>query len=155
MDSKPTTSSALMSIRPEFAERILNGEKQVEFRRRPIGDHVTQILIYATSPVRAVVGVAQIESRRCASPRALWAAFQNVGGIRRQDFLGYFAGVSEGYAYVLSGVRSCDPPLPLGVGGLPPRAPQAFQYVSHEAANTVRANLRDLHLDEETPQQMN
>jgi predicted transcriptional regulator len=127
-----------MSIHPMFAERILRGEKLVEFRRRPVGGHVTHIVIYATAPVRAVVGVAEINGVRQASPAVLWKAFGRVGGIERAKFFEYFEGVVEGFAYVLGGARFCAP-LRLGSDGLPPRAPQAFQYLE---ARTLEAVLR-------------
>jgi predicted transcriptional regulator len=118
-----------MSIRPEFADRLLAGEKRVEFRRRPAARGVTHILIYATSPVRAVVGVAEIERLEQASPRKLWDSFSEVGGICRSDFFSYFAGVTTGCAYVVKRIWSCSRPEPLGRHGLPKTAPQAFQYV--------------------------
>ena len=128
-----------MSIHPEFAERILRGEKLVEFRRRPVGSHVTHIVIYATAPVRAVVGVAEVTGVRHASPAVLWKAFGRVGGIQRAKFFEYFEGVVEGFAYVLGGPQVCESPLRLGRDGLPPRAPQAFQYLE---ARTLEAVLR-------------
>jgi predicted transcriptional regulator len=126
-----------MSIHPEFAERILNGEKQVEFRRRPLGRDATHIVIYATAPVRAVVGVAEIDGVEHASPRALWSTFGPVGGIARDKFFDYFAGVSAGYAYRLGAVMWCATPLPLGRSGLPTRAPQAFQYLLARTLDSV------------------
>jgi predicted transcriptional regulator len=126
-----------MSIRPEFAERILNGEKQVEFRRRPLGRGATHMVIYATTPVCAVVGVAEIERVERASPASLWSTFRHVGGIGRAEFFEYFSGVAEGCAYVLGHVLWCSTPLALGTGGLPARAPQAFQYLGAHTLDGV------------------
>jgi predicted transcriptional regulator len=129
LDSHSTRCAALMSIHPEFANRIIGGQKLVEFRRRAASRPVTHILIYATSPVSAVIGVAQVERLERASPRALWDIFGAVGGIGRGDFFRYFSGVEEGFAYVLEKTWSCAVPVPLGRQGLPRSAPQAFQYV--------------------------
>jgi predicted transcriptional regulator len=126
-----------MSIHPEFAKRILNGEKQVEFRRRPLGRGTTHMVIYATTPVCAVVGVAEIERVERASPASLWSTFRHVGGIGRTEFFEYFSGVVEGCAYVFRHVLWCSTPLALGTGGLPSRAPQAFQYLGAQTLDGV------------------
>lgn len=133
-----------MSIHPEYADRILRGEKQVEFRRRPAAKAITHIVIYATSPVRAVVGVAEIERVEHASPRALWSSFGDVGGIGRSAFFEYFNGRAQGSAYVVRRTYSCASPVPLGVDGLPDSPPQAFQYVGDSALDAIlsRASQR-------------
>jgi predicted transcriptional regulator len=126
-----------MSIHPEFADRILRGEKRVEFRRRAAAKQVTHIVIYATSPVRAVVGVAEIERVEHASPSSLWSSFGAVGGIGRSDFFNYFEGVVQGSAYVVKRAYCCAKPVPLGVDGLPETPPQAFQYVGDQTLDAV------------------
>ncbi len=126
-----------MSIHPRFAEGILRGEKLVEFRRRPLGRRATHIVIYATAPTRAVVGVAEIERAESGTPSALWEAFASVAGIARSEFFEYFSGTDEGFAYVLGRVRICSAPLMLGRSGLPTRPPQAFQYLDARTLDVV------------------
>lgn len=137
MDSHSARCAALMSIHPEFAELILTGEKRVEFRRRPLAREATHIVIYATSPISAVVGVAEISRVAHGSPSALWSAFGSVGGIGRTEFFGYFDGTGRGVAYVLRRARACLQPVPLGKSGLPGRPPQAFQYLGDKALDVV------------------
>jgi predicted transcriptional regulator len=79
-----------MSIHPEFAEAILNGEKTVEFRKRRIAEDVTHIAIYVTQPVSAIVGVFEVEGQLTTSPRRLWRAFHDAAGISRRHFFEYF-----------------------------------------------------------------
>jgi predicted transcriptional regulator len=126
-----------MSIRPEFATRLLSGEKRAEFRRRPATRNVTHILIYATSPVCAVVGVAEIEGIEHGTPQTLWRAFRLVGGIGRSDFFQYFENAAWGCAYVVRRTWSCASPIRLGRKGLPLTAPQAFQYVHPSTLQAV------------------
>jgi predicted transcriptional regulator len=139
-----------MSIHPEFASRIVGGEKLVEFRRRSAARDVSHILVYATSPVRAVIAVAEVERVERGSPTALWEGFGSVGGVERSVFRRYFAGLTEGIAYVLGRIWSCTAPLALGQLGLPRSAPQTFQYVT---ADTLEAVLRRsvLALDHQPP----
>lgn len=126
-----------MSIHPCYAERILSGEKKVEFRRRPLARPVSHIVIYATSPICAVVGVSEIREVICASPRALWESYAAVAGISRSDFFRYFEGRDQGVAFVFRSVVSCRSPLPLGSAGLPDSPPQAFQYLSSTTLREV------------------
>ena len=130
-----------MSIRPEFANRLLSGEKRVEFRRRPAARNVTHILIYATSPICAVVGVAEIERLEHGTPEKLWRAFRLVGGIGRSDFFDYFANADRGCAYVVRRIWPCTSPVPLGRKGLPSMAPQAFQYVRPSILEAVLSGI--------------
>lgn len=118
-----------MAIRPEFASRLLSGEKRVEFRRRSSTKVLTHIAIYSTSPVQAVVGVIEIARIEQGSPAQLWKNFSDVGGIAKGDFFAYFEGAKEGIAYVVRRVWECSPPRQLGRGGLPRTPPQAFQYL--------------------------
>lgn len=51
----------LLSIKPEYAEKILNGTKLFEFRKFfPRDESVRKIIIYATSPVCMVIGEFEI-----------------------------------------------------------------------------------------------
>jgi predicted transcriptional regulator len=137
LDSYSARCAALMSIHPEFARRIVVGEKLAEFRRRSATRPVSHILVYATAPVRAIVAVAEVERVERGSPRSLWKSFRDVSGIERTAFFDYFAGVNKGVAYVLGPVWSCTVPVALGCFGLPRAAPQAFQYVSAETLDAV------------------
>jgi predicted transcriptional regulator len=133
-----------MAIHPKFAERILSSAKRVEFRRRSTSRAVTHLVIYATSPICAVVGVAEIKRLERGSPGHLWASFHDVGGIDRDSFFAYFSGTTEGCAYVLGSVWKCAPPIPLGNDGLPQKPPQAFQYVEDGALQALLGKAKTL-----------
>lgn len=131
-----------MAIHPKFAGKILSSTKRVEFRRRSTSRTVTHLVIYATSPVCAVVGVAEIKRLEKGSPGHLWREFRDVGGIDRESFFAYFSGSSEGCAYVLGEIWKCVPPIALGSDGLPSRAPQAFQYLDERALQALLEKAR-------------
>ena len=44
--------SILLSINPEYAEKIMDGSKKFEFRKRKCKRRVDKIIIYSTSPVK-------------------------------------------------------------------------------------------------------
>ena len=94
---------ALLSIHPQYAEAILNGEKKVEFRKAGFSKDVTHVVIYATKPIGAVVGVFETDGSVVQSPRELWQTFSAVGGINAGSGLNGLA--------VVAYARHFRPPL--------------------------------------------
>ncbi|MBN9619395.1 MAG: ASCH domain-containing protein, partial [Actinobacteria bacterium] len=99
MGSPAVGRVALMSIHPEYADAILAGTKKVEFRKRPIADDVTHVIVYATAPVSAIVGAFTVENQATAAPSNLWRRFAKVGGITRHGFFSYFADRTQAIRY--------------------------------------------------------
>lgn len=56
----PTDKSVLLSIYPCYARKILSGEKRLEFRKAWPSSGVTSFVIYSTSPVQRIVGIARV-----------------------------------------------------------------------------------------------
>ncbi|MGE4714260.1 ASCH domain-containing protein [Bifidobacterium breve] len=64
---------AILSIRPEYVDRILSGEKKYEFRKRIFKrEDVDTIVIYSTSPCCRVVAEASIAEIIQDSPERIW-----------------------------------------------------------------------------------
>ncbi|MFJ5862458.1 hypothetical protein ACIQCM_13645 [Pseudarthrobacter sp. NPDC092439] len=133
---------ALMSIRPEFADAILSGEKVVEFRKRPVADDVTHVLIYATMPIGSLLGWFAIRGQKTMSPQALWSAFRTVGGISRSGFFEYFDQREHGTGILVDRAARFAEPVPLTELGVSLRAPQSFQYLTAPQADTFFQMLR-------------
>jgi predicted transcriptional regulator len=51
-----THRTILLSIKPEFVKQIFAGTKRYEFRRRLPKEEVGKLVIYATNPVKQVMG---------------------------------------------------------------------------------------------------
>ncbi|MBR3315599.1 MAG: ASCH domain-containing protein [Atopobiaceae bacterium] len=122
---------AMLSIRPEYVDRILAGEKTYEYRRRTFKNpDVDSILIYCTSPRSAVVGEVAIERILESSPQELWDTTSKSGGIDYDSFMEYFKGVTTAYAIKLGEVLAFDTPKPIeDYAPTVKRAPQSFVYV--------------------------
>jgi predicted transcriptional regulator len=105
---------ALISLEERFAEGILNGNKLVELRRRPMRLAVgTTIWMYVKVPVGKVIGAAQVQSLHVWAPTTLWKRYGDVSGLSRTEFFDYFSGVARGFALVLSNPSRLPAPLPL------------------------------------------
>lgn len=121
-------ATVLLAIKPEFVERIFSGEKKFEFRRRIARRAVDKIVIYATRPVCAVVGVADVCGIVSGAPEFVWAQTKNASGIDRGFFDSYFSGCDMAYAYRLGQVVRFDVPRPLSDFGVR-TAPQGVVYI--------------------------
>ena len=96
----------LMSVKPEFAERIMQRKKTVELRRkfstRWIGHRIN---IYASAPVMSLIGEARIAGVVANKPEIIWERFHDQVGCSRAEFNSYAAGTDELYAIELDDVR--------------------------------------------------
>jgi predicted transcriptional regulator len=119
----------LLSIKPEFAERIFDGSKKFEFRKSLFRDErITTIVVYASSPIRKVIGEFEIESIMNDAPEKLWRKTKSGAGINREYFFQYFAGKNVGYAIKVKTARRYTKPLCLRQDfNLTP--PQSFMYL--------------------------
>lgn len=133
--------NVLLSIKPEFAEKILSGQKEYEFRKTPIkqADAVDEVILYASSPVQRIVGTFKISQIVSSSPKELWERYGGKSGIDdRQRFMEYYHGKQEGYAIEIKNpqrlLTRIDPTK--YIDEFTP--PVSFQYVSEEFASSVK-----------------
>lgn len=123
----------LLSLRPRFANAILSGDKTVELRRRPINAQAeSRVILYASSPVMAVVGTARLAGIDVSDPEAAWQRHHAVLGLEREEFDRYLDGSSAAYMLQLRDVHQLDEPLLLHRlredAAFQP--PQSFRYVA-------------------------
>jgi len=128
----------LLSIKPEYADMIFSGEKKYEFRRAIFKNRtVTHIVVYASSPVRKVVGEFEVARIIHDDVRVLWNETGSVAGISEGKYFDYFSDRREGYAIQIGKTLKYEPTLSLREEyGLAP--PQSFAYVQ-EPTSTVCA----------------
>lgn len=121
----------LLSIRPEYAEKILAGEKRYEFRRRiPKATGIRTVVIYATLPVGKVIGEFKVERILSDQPNELWAKTKEYAGITRDFFDEYFLGRDHGHAYEVRSIKRYAKPKPLTRFLESGVAPQSFCYLT-------------------------
>ena len=88
----------LISIRPQYARRIMSGEKTVEFRKVCFSNPNSKVYVYSSSPVRKILGYFEVEKIVKADPKSLWHQFAAVGYVDTKDFQKYYEGKQQGYA---------------------------------------------------------
>ena len=128
---------ALLSIRPEYAEAILNGTKRVEFRRTRFSREVSFIVIYATQPVGKVVGWFEVDGIETSTLGDLWARFQDCGGISKAQFQDYYNGTDTGYAIRVRCAQRLPKARQLKSASGLDKAPQSFAYLAAPKARRL------------------
>ena len=133
----------LMSIRPEFARRIFEGKKKVELRRtRPQVHCGDQVLVYVSSPVKALMGYFEVQHVIGGEPRWLWTEVRRGAGVTADQFHAYYAGASLAVAIFLAKAKRFNRPLTLDalrqhLGRFAP--PQSYYYLASETAERIMA----------------
>lgn len=148
--SKTDDRDIVLSIRPQYSEKILNGLKTVELRRRfplSISDN-SVAYIYSTSPDRALMGSVEIRKVVKSTISSIWNTYHDCMYINRSDFDAYFLGVEHGIAIEVGNPRIL--PRALGLLELRERCefkpPRSFHYVTpelHEALRHEHAEILD------------
>ena len=121
--------NVLLSIKPQYVEKILNGTKKYEFRRILFKKPVRRIEIYSSSPVKKLVGFFVPGKIVEDSPANLWKHFQNDAGVTKKEFFAYFHKKEIGYAIEIAQVNIYQTPIdPFSVvtNFIPP---QSFVYI--------------------------
>jgi predicted transcriptional regulator len=128
------TSALFLSLRPNFAELILGGTKTVEVRRviPRTAAPGSLILLYASSPERALLGMCFLDEIRAARPETIWRRSGDQTGLKKKEFMDYLEGVDKGVALHVSRPIRFARPIPLAEireswDGF--RPPQSFSYV--------------------------
>lgn len=119
-----------MSIRPPYASAILEGTKQVEFRKRRLADDIAKVVIYTTSPVQAVVGEFRVREQVTASPAELWRRYRSIAGIDRAAFFEYFSGTLDAVGILIDEATRYEQSQSLEEFEPGSRPPQSFKYIA-------------------------
>lgn len=121
----------LLSIKPKYVRRILNGTKRFEYRKKIFKNrNVNTIVIYATKPVGKVVGEFYINNIIEDSPKTIWNLTSRYSGISRKSFDNYFSNTQEGFAIEIGDFIKYKKELDLKeLSNKIKSAPQSFIYI--------------------------
>lgn len=139
-------ATILLAIKPEYSQKILNGTKVYEYRKKIPNEPVDKIIIYESAPTSKVVGEAKVVK----TIKAIKLGNANVGdailnatasrtssssgemldqaGIDIISLENYFFGCDTAYAYVLSDIKKYKTPKSLKDFNIK-RAPQNYCYI--------------------------
>lgn len=119
----------LLSIKPEYAEKILAGEKKYEFRRTLFKNPLIKtVVIYASSPVKKVIGEFEIDYILSLDIGDLWKKTMRYSGIDKEFYNSYFQGKEVGHAIKVKKATRYRKHLELGDYDIK-FPPQSFIYL--------------------------
>ena len=96
----------VLSIKPKYAEAILNGKKKVEIRTKfDMGLLGSTVAIYSTSPQKAVVGQAKISYVLKDHPKIIWKKYSAQINCTEQEYDNYTLPHEQVYAILLDEIR--------------------------------------------------
>jgi predicted transcriptional regulator len=123
----------LLSIKPEFADKIFSGVKRFEFRRVLFrAPSVSRVIVYASHPVKKVVGEFQVEAILSEHKREIWKATRLFAGIKKEYFDLYFRDTEEAHAIKIKNAQRYPCSVPLYAVCRTKRPPQSFMYLNRE-----------------------
>ena len=120
----------ILSIKPEFANKIFTGDKHYEFRRSIFKQkkEVKTVIVYASAPISKVIGEFDLEYIIENKIDELWEITKNYSGISENFYRQYFTGKVQGFALKVKEPKLYEKPLDIqDAYGL--KAPQSFAYV--------------------------
>jgi predicted transcriptional regulator len=125
----------VLSIKPEFANKIFDGSKKFEFRKAIFKNpQIKTIIVYASFPVQKVIGEFEIERIINEDIDKLWNLTQFHSGISEDYFYKYFADRIEGFAIEIKATTKYKNPKCLRADfNLFP--PQSFAYYLQPSVN--------------------
>ncbi len=118
--------NAILSIKPQFVEEIIAGNKRFEFRKSIFKQSVEKVYVYASAPISRIIGEFQPVSVVTGAPRDVWKETQEYSGITKSFFDEYYKGRDTAYAIEIQDFVKYERQVKLPIGM---HAPQSYCYV--------------------------
>ena len=122
----------LLSIKPKFAESIINGKKKYEFRKNAFSKkNIGRVYIYSTNPIKKIVGIFKINNIIEDRPSTLWNQLKDGAGISEDEFFDYFKDREVGFALEIAEVEKFENPVDPKIIFPNFVPPQSFCYIEY------------------------
>jgi len=123
------TMDLLISIKPQFADKILSGHKHFEYRKKIFQKPIDNIYIYSSFPAKKIVGKFKFSGYIEGSPEEIWTKTHEHSGISAKFFFSYYAGKKIAYAIKIVSLIIFEVPVDPYIKNTAFRPPQSFMYV--------------------------
>lgn len=119
----------LLSIKPEFVEKIFAGTKKYEFRKTLFKRRgVKHVVIYASAPIKRVVGEFEIDEILSDDVNTVWEQTKKYSGISKEFYNLYFQNKTIANAICIGNLIKYEETKPLSDYNIH-QAPQSFCYI--------------------------
>lgn len=129
------TKYLFLSVKPEFANKLIAKEKNIELRKvRPRVNEGDYIIIYASAPIMGIIGFGRIKQIIESSPSEMWESHSSKLGIDKIRYDNYFLNRNIAIGIEIDSIRTVRPAITLSMirevdDTFNP--PQSYRYVSN------------------------
>ena len=124
-------SIILMSIKPEYVDKIFSGEKKYEYRKRLCKKKIDTIIVYSSSPIQKVVGELKVKQVLYDRKSIIWDKTNRYGGIVKAKYDKYYENCDYAIAYEIEKAIIYDKQKDLKDFKVK-MAPQSYVYISNK-----------------------
>lgn len=121
--------NAILSIKPEFVEKILSGEKVYEFRKSIFRKEINKVLIYSTMPVGKLIGEFKLNHVISGNKEHVWKVTKDKSGISFDFYCDYYASKDVAYALKIDELKVYEKPINPFISIPNFVAPQSYRYI--------------------------
>lgn len=123
-------NGVIMSIKPQYAQAIITGEKQIELRKRiPKVGAGDIIVFYESLPIQRVTFYCVVEEIVSMSPKKLWETYSNRLGITKKEYDKYFYQKTIAYGIKLQTPQVFATQKKIGDISEELLIPQSYRYI--------------------------
>ena len=124
-------SIILMSIKPEYVDKIFSGKKKYEYRKRMCKEKIDTIIVYSSSPIQKVVGELKIKQVLYDKKTIIWNTTYKHGGITKIKYDKYYENCDYVVAYEIEKAILYDKQKDLKDFNVR-TAPQSYVYITNK-----------------------
>lgn len=136
-----------ISIKPVYAYKLIEGTKDIELRKtKPHVSRGDYAIIYASSPVKAVIGFGKIHDIITCSPAIMWEKYSDRLGIDKLSYNSYYESSSKAIGIEFEFIRSISPISLSDMRIVDPNfhPPQIYHYIDeNEILATLSIAIKD------------
>ncbi len=127
----------LLSIKPEYSDKIFSGEKKFEFRRQKPKRRFEIVLVYESHPSKKIVGWFSVKKIISGSPADVWERCGKSGGIEEDDYFEYCGDKDIIYAFQIDKIFHFQKPINPSKMNPEFSPPQSFSYLNQSLASSL------------------
>ena len=127
-------SVILMSIKPEYVDKIFTGEKKYEYRKRMCKEKIDTIIVYSSFPIQKVVGELKIKQVLYNKKSIIWDKTNRYGGITKTKYDKYYENCDYAVAYEIEKAILYDKQKDLKDFNVR-TAPQSYVYITNKGVD--------------------
>jgi predicted transcriptional regulator len=139
--SKNDSYNVIISIKPAYADMILDGKKRYEFRKHGFRKQIDKVFIYSTKPISKIMGYFTFDEILKGTPPEIWEICSEYAGILEDDFYKYYERAKIAFAIKINSVFRIEEPIsPFKIkGGF--SSPRSFTYTNDKFSNLIGHRL--------------